>query len=117
MRATLSSPPATRAAEATSSWRRAQALLVPHGGREPVGRVLLEAMLLAGREPLGHDRRDGELDEAMRACPGQRAHGTPEKRSRALDACLRHACMRRTSSGGFLSGFARSSVEACARTW
>ncbi|MFI1129952.1 contact-dependent growth inhibition system immunity protein [Streptomyces althioticus] len=40
--------------------------------------------------PLEHDRRYGELDQVMRAYLGQPADDTPEQRSRALDAYLRH---------------------------
>lgn len=47
-------------------------------------------MLLAGREPLEHDRRYGELDQVLRAHLGQPADDTAERRSRALDASLRH---------------------------
>lgn len=39
---------------------------------------------------LEHDRRYGELDQVMRAYLGQRGDDTPERRSRALDAYLRH---------------------------
>ncbi|MEU2154547.1 contact-dependent growth inhibition system immunity protein [Streptomyces sp. NPDC019396] len=41
-------------------------------------------------KPLEHDRRYGELDQVVRAYLGQRADDTPEQRSRALDAYLRH---------------------------
>jgi hypothetical protein len=41
-------------------------------------------------KPLEHDRRYGELDQVMRAYLGQPADDTPERRSRALDAYLRH---------------------------
>ncbi|MCF3165944.1 hypothetical protein IPZ64_03250 [Streptomyces violaceoruber] len=41
-------------------------------------------------KPLEHDRRYGELDQVMRAYLGQSADDTPEQRSRALDAYLRH---------------------------
>ncbi|WP_435598850.1 contact-dependent growth inhibition system immunity protein [Streptomyces anulatus] len=41
-------------------------------------------------KPLEHDRRYGELDHVMRAYLGQPAGDTPERRSRALDAYLRH---------------------------
>ncbi|MFJ7204679.1 contact-dependent growth inhibition system immunity protein [Streptomyces sp. NPDC098789] len=41
-------------------------------------------------KPLEHDRRYGELDQVMRAYLGQPADDTPERRSTALDAYLRH---------------------------
>lgn len=41
-------------------------------------------------KPLEHDRRYGELDQVMRAYLGQSADDTPERRSRALEAYLRH---------------------------
>ncbi|MFD5690920.1 hypothetical protein [Streptomyces rubiginosohelvolus] len=41
-------------------------------------------------KPLEHDRRYGELDQVTRAYLGQPADDTPERRSRALDAYLRH---------------------------
>ncbi|MDJ0385517.1 contact-dependent growth inhibition system immunity protein [Streptomyces sp. G-G2] len=41
-------------------------------------------------KPLEHDRRYGELDQVMRAYLGQAADDTPERRSTALDAYLRH---------------------------
>ncbi|MFI8102351.1 contact-dependent growth inhibition system immunity protein [Streptomyces sp. NPDC086023] len=41
-------------------------------------------------KPLDHDRRYGELDQVMRAYLGQAADDTPERRSTALDAYLRH---------------------------
>ncbi|WP_425543866.1 contact-dependent growth inhibition system immunity protein [Streptomyces crystallinus] len=41
-------------------------------------------------EPLQHDRRYGELDQVLRAYLGMPADDTPERRSAALDAYLRH---------------------------
>ncbi|MCX5391758.1 contact-dependent growth inhibition system immunity protein [Streptomyces sp. NPDC055103] len=41
-------------------------------------------------KPLEHDHRYGELDQVMRAYLGQPADDTPEKRSAALEAYLRH---------------------------
>ena len=41
-------------------------------------------------KPLEHDRRYGELDQVMRAYLGQSRRRHPERRSRALDAYLRH---------------------------
>ncbi|MFE6838492.1 contact-dependent growth inhibition system immunity protein [Streptomyces sp. NPDC057705] len=41
-------------------------------------------------KPLEHDRRYGELDQVMRAYLGQPADDSAERRSRALDAYLRH---------------------------
>ncbi|MEU3371678.1 contact-dependent growth inhibition system immunity protein [Streptomyces sp. NPDC006711] len=41
-------------------------------------------------KPLRHDRDYGELDQVMRACLGQPADDTPERRSAALDAYIRH---------------------------
>ncbi|GAA0340873.1 contact-dependent growth inhibition system immunity protein [Streptomyces blastmyceticus] len=40
--------------------------------------------------PLEHDRKYGELDQVVRAYLGQAADDTPENRSAALDAYLRH---------------------------
>ncbi len=40
--------------------------------------------------PLHHDRRYGELDQVVRAYLGMPADDTPQKRSVALDAYLRH---------------------------
>ncbi|MEU5160481.1 contact-dependent growth inhibition system immunity protein [Streptomyces sp. NPDC020875] len=42
-------------------------------------------------KPIEFERRYGELDQVMRAYLGQSADDTPERRSRALDAYLRHA--------------------------
>ncbi|WP_424891485.1 contact-dependent growth inhibition system immunity protein [Streptomyces sp. XH2] len=41
-------------------------------------------------KPLEHDRKYGELDQVLRAYLGQAADDTPEHRSAALDAYLRH---------------------------
>ncbi|GHF57649.1 hypothetical protein GCM10010218_43820 [Streptomyces mashuensis] len=41
-------------------------------------------------KPLEHDRKYGELDQVLRAYLGQDADDTPERRSTALDAYLRH---------------------------
>ncbi|MEU8546678.1 contact-dependent growth inhibition system immunity protein [Streptomyces roseoverticillatus] len=41
-------------------------------------------------KPLEHDRKYGELDQVLRAYLGQTADDTPEHRSAALDAYLRH---------------------------
>lgn len=49
-------------------------------------------------KPLEHDRRYGELDQVMRAYLGQPADDTPERRSRALDAYLRHTWHTRPSA-------------------
>ncbi|BAU84438.1 hypothetical protein SLA_3530 [Streptomyces laurentii] len=49
-------------------------------------------------KPLEHDRRYGELDQVMRAYLGQPADDTPERRSRALDAYLRHTWQTRPSA-------------------
>ncbi|MGD9483420.1 contact-dependent growth inhibition system immunity protein [Streptomyces sp. TRM70308] len=42
-------------------------------------------------QPLQHDRKYGELDQVVRAYIGQDADDTPEHRSSALEAFLRHA--------------------------
>ncbi|WP_369376982.1 contact-dependent growth inhibition system immunity protein [Streptomyces sp. cg36] len=41
-------------------------------------------------KPLDHDRKYGELDQVVRAYLGRSADDTPERRSEALDAYLRH---------------------------
>ncbi len=49
-------------------------------------------------KPLEHDRRYGELDQVMRAYLGRPADDDPERRSRALDAYLRHTWHTRPSA-------------------
>ncbi|EFL25840.1 conserved hypothetical protein [Streptomyces himastatinicus ATCC 53653] len=46
-------------------------------------------------KPIEHDRRYGELDQVMRAYLGEPADDTAEKRSRALNAYLRHTWQTR----------------------
>ncbi|GAA2534279.1 hypothetical protein GCM10010398_19870 [Streptomyces fimbriatus] len=49
-------------------------------------------------KPLEHDRRYGEPDQVRGACLGKPADDTPERRSRALDAYLRHTWHTRPSA-------------------